>query len=73
MYWSPAPLLQDTSTDPQPEHVQTCSTWTSVHSYPPGMFKLVHCEVWTVNKYEVGIQLRCLLAFSLISQLFGPA
>ena len=34
MYWSPAPLLQDTSTDPQPGHVRTCSTWTSLHSYP---------------------------------------
>ena len=54
---------------------RTCSNLFNLDlstQLPPGMFQLVHCEVWTVDKYEVGIQLRCLLAFSLISHLCGP-
>ena len=42
-------------------HAQTCSTWSSLCNHPPNLFKHVHYEAHTIDKWAVGILLECFL------------
>ena len=55
-----------------PQHIQTCSAWTSLYREPsaplPDMFKHLHYEARTVGKQVVRILPECFLVIIVNTQ-----